>query len=85
MDETHVDAEFGIRVKGFCLATGNAGPPSAFSSREGKHLTAVITFSAKGEKLLAVGKRIMKNWFTPVHAIDTKLLNGNLHRLSDKN
>eukprot|EP00171_Calliarthron_tuberculosum_P002548 IDg2548t1 len=88
LDETHVDGEFGHRVKVFGSSRTHQGGfrVSAAKGGSGKHVTAVVVTSASGRKLppflVFAGKNTMSGWFEPLPVSSYKDRHGIPHWLT---
>ena len=70
LDETHVNGEFGERVKGFSGVHSYHSGFTAVKKGPGRHMTAVIASAASGHLALlfviASGVNVMQSWTTPL-------------------
>ena len=66
LDETHVDGEFGERVKVFSGSHSHHGGFTAVQKGSGRHMTAVIAAAASGHLaplfVIAAGVNVMQSW-----------------------
>ena len=87
MDETHVDGEFGRRIKTFTDASSHHGGFKSVHKGSGKRVTAVLAASVSGHITplfcIAAGKYIMEDWIKPLPRTFFKHENGASHWLAE--
>lgn len=86
MDETKVDAQFGIRERTFVGKNSRRGGFQVGSKKSNKHITAVIAGSASGRVaplfVIAAGKKLMKKWYEPLDSTIYRNSDGSAHWLA---
>ena len=70
LDETHVDGEFGERVKVFSVSHSHHGVFTAVQKRSGRHMATFSAAAASGHLaplfVIAAGVNVMQSWTTPL-------------------